>query len=363
MHWAASLGLSSVVLEFAFPSCVIAYGFVFASPHADPDLGVGTLPEHDSQDAGPIVPKISGLERSQEKSQDCGKEPIFEPVVLKDSCPQVPQPPPPPQAEPQAHAPTPDPDLVHRTEAPPQPPRPSTQPPQAPPEAQLQPAPQPPVQRPPRPQSPTQLLHQNLPPVQAHPSSQSLSQPLSAYNSSSLSLNSLRWANLLFLPDFCHLLWEGQGGVGKALPRRLAFPCWKGHRVLPEIDRKGLSDETLRSLGKGQVGMGGEDLLKREWRQEGEECLRNRELEALCPGEPPSVRGRGISERVRDRWVLQFSERGGLPLREDVLKNLHLSATSEAGRSGPRSILVWGFFLIVIYFLQVGPERQRRGWV
>lgn len=173
-------------------SRVIACDFVFALPHTDPELGVGALPEHDSQDAGPIVPKISGLERSQEKSQDCCKEPIFEPVVLKDPCPQVPQPLPQPQAEPQPRAPSPDPDLVQRTEAPPQPPRPSTQPPQAPPEAQLQPAPQPPVQRPPRPQSPTQLLHQSLPPVQAHPSSQSLSQPLSAYNSSSLSLNSLR---------------------------------------------------------------------------------------------------------------------------------------------------------------------------
>lgn len=161
-------------------------------PRTDPELGVGTLPEHDSQDAGPIVPKISGLERSQEKSQDCCKEPILEPVVLKDPCLQVPQPPPQPQAEPQPRAPSPDPDLARRTEAPPQPPRPSTQPPQAPPEAQLQPAPQPPVQRPPRPQSPTQLLHQSLAPVQAHPSAQSLSQPLSAYNSSSLSLNSLR---------------------------------------------------------------------------------------------------------------------------------------------------------------------------
>lgn len=160
------------------------------SPHTDPELGVGTLPEHDSQDAGPIVPKISGLERSQEKSQDCGKEPIFEPVVLKDPCPQAPQPLPQPQAEPQPQAPSPDPDLVPRTEAPPQPPRPSTQPPQAP--AEAQPAPQPPAQRLPRPQSPAQLLHQGLPPVQAHPSSQGLSQPLSAYNSSSLSLNSLR---------------------------------------------------------------------------------------------------------------------------------------------------------------------------
>ncbi|PNI32829.1 AUTS2 isoform 14, partial [Pan troglodytes] len=157
----------------------------------DPELGVGTLPEHDSQDAGPIVPKISGLERSQEKSQDCCKEPVFEPVVLKDPCPQVAQPIPQPQTEPQLRAPSPDPDLVQRTEAPPQPPPLSTQPPQGPPEAQLQPAPQPQVQRPPRPQSPTQLLHQNLPPVQAHPSAQSLSQPLSAYNSSSLSLNSL----------------------------------------------------------------------------------------------------------------------------------------------------------------------------
>ncbi|XP_054570142.1 autism susceptibility gene 2 protein-like [Eptesicus fuscus] len=156
----------------------------------DSELGVGTLPEHDSQDAGPIVPKISGLERSQEKSQDCGKEPIFEPVVLKDPCPQVPQPPPQPQAEPQPRAPSQDPDSVQRPEAPPQPARPSTQPPQAPPEAQLPPAPKPPVQRPPRLQSP-QLLHQSLPPVQAHPASQSLPQPLSAYNSSSLSLNSL----------------------------------------------------------------------------------------------------------------------------------------------------------------------------
>lgn len=159
-------------------------------PPTDPELGVGTLPENDSQDAGPIVPKISGLERSQEKSQDCGKEPIFEPVVLKDPCPQAPQPLPQPQAEPQP--PSPARDLVQCTEALPQPPRPSTQPPQAPSEAQLQPVPQPQVQRPPRPQSPTQLLHQSLPSVQAHPSSQSLSQPLSAYNSSSLSLNSLR---------------------------------------------------------------------------------------------------------------------------------------------------------------------------
>lgn len=177
---------------FISHSHVIACGFVFALPHTDPELGVGTLPEHDSQDTGPIVPKISGLERSQEKSQDCCKEPIFEPVVLKDPCSQVPQPLSQPQVEPQPRAPSPDPDLVQRTEAPPQPPRPSTRPSQAPPEAQLQPAPQPQVQRQPRPQSPTQLLHQNLPPVQAHPSSQSLSQPLSAYNSSSLSLNSLR---------------------------------------------------------------------------------------------------------------------------------------------------------------------------
>lgn len=157
----------------------------------DSELGVGTLPEHDSQDAGPIVPKISGLERSQEKSQDCGKEPTFEPVVLKDPCLQVPQPPPQPQAEPQPRAPPQNPDSVQRSEAPPQPPRPSTQPAQAPPEAQLPPAPKPPVQRPPRLQSP-QLLHQSLPTVQAHPASQSLPQSLSAYNSSSLSLNSLR---------------------------------------------------------------------------------------------------------------------------------------------------------------------------
>lgn len=171
---------------------VTACDSVSARPHADPDVGVGALPDHDSQDAGPVVPKISGLERSQEKSQDCCKEPIFEPVVLKDPCPQVPQPLPQAQAEPQPRAPSPDPDLVQRTEAPPQPPRPSTQPPQAPPEAQPQPAPQPAVQRPPRPQSPAQLLHQSLPAVQAQPPCQSLAQPLSAYNSSSLSLNSLR---------------------------------------------------------------------------------------------------------------------------------------------------------------------------
>ncbi|KAK2119496.1 Autism susceptibility protein 2 protein [Saguinus oedipus] len=112
--------------------------------------------------------------------------PIFEPVVLKDPCPQVAQ----PQTEPQLRAPSPDPDLVQRTEVPPQTPPPSTQPPQAR-ETQIQPAPQPQVQRLSRPHSPTQLFHENLPPVQAHPSAQSLSQPLSAYNSSSLSLNSL----------------------------------------------------------------------------------------------------------------------------------------------------------------------------
>ncbi|XP_024619899.1 autism susceptibility gene 2 protein-like [Neophocaena asiaeorientalis asiaeorientalis] len=67
----------------------------------DPELGVGALPQHDGRDAGPIVPKISGLERSQEKSQDCGKEPIFEPVVLKDPRPQVPPPQPQQQPEPQ----------------------------------------------------------------------------------------------------------------------------------------------------------------------------------------------------------------------------------------------------------------------
>ena len=60
----------------------------------DPELGVGALPHHDGHDAGPIVPKVSGLERSQEKSQDCGKEPLFESVVLKDARPQVPSPPP-----------------------------------------------------------------------------------------------------------------------------------------------------------------------------------------------------------------------------------------------------------------------------
>lgn len=177
----------SVSLAFfhAFP--------LFLSPlsHADPELGVGALPEH-NQDAGPIVPKISGLERSQEKSQDCCKEPVFEPVVLKDPHPQLPQLPSQPQAEPQLQIPSPDPNLVPRTEAPPQFPPPSTQPAPGPPEAQLQPAPLPQVQRPPRPQSPSHLLQQTLPPVQSHPPSQSLSQPLSAYNSSSLSLNSLR---------------------------------------------------------------------------------------------------------------------------------------------------------------------------
>ncbi|XP_077889866.1 uncharacterized protein LOC144371418 [Ictidomys tridecemlineatus] len=78
----------------------------------DSELGVGALPKHDSQDAGPIVPKISGLERSQEKSQDCCKEPAFEPLVLKDPCLQVLQPLPQPQAEHQLRAPSPDPDLV-----------------------------------------------------------------------------------------------------------------------------------------------------------------------------------------------------------------------------------------------------------
>lgn len=159
---------------------------LFSAPaRTDPELGVGALPEHDGHDAGPIVPKISGLERSQEKSQDCGKEPIFEPVVLKDPRPQVPPPPPQPQAEPPPRAPSPDPASGPRAEPPPPPPRPGAQPP-APPEAPPQPAPPPPAPRPPRPQSPGPL-----PPVQAHPS-QGLPQPLSAYNSSSLSLNSLR---------------------------------------------------------------------------------------------------------------------------------------------------------------------------
>lgn len=170
---------------------IISMIFVFAS-HADPELGVGAPPEHDSQDAGPIVPKISGLERSQEKSQDCCKEPILEASVLKEPCTQVPQALSQPQAEPQPQAPSPDSSLAQRTEAPPQPPRPSIQTPQGPAEAQLQPAPPPPAQRAPRPHSPTQLLHPNLPPVQGHPPGPGLAQPLSAYNSSSLSLNSLR---------------------------------------------------------------------------------------------------------------------------------------------------------------------------
>lgn len=157
----------------------------------DPELGVGALPHHDGHDAGPIVPKVSGLERSQEKSQDCGKEPLFEPVVLKDARPQVPPPPPQPQAEPPPRAPSPDPASGPRAEPPPPPPRPGAQPPPAPPEAQPQPAP-PQAPRPPRPQSPGPLPPQVLPPAQAHPSAQSLPQPLSAYNSSSLSLNSLR---------------------------------------------------------------------------------------------------------------------------------------------------------------------------
>ncbi|XP_028353841.1 autism susceptibility gene 2 protein-like [Physeter macrocephalus] len=95
-----------------------------------PELGVGALPQHDGRDAGPIVPKISGLERSQEKSQDCGKEPIFEPVVLKDPRPQVPPPPSQPQAEPPPRAPSPDPASGPRAEPPPPPPpRPGAQPP------------------------------------------------------------------------------------------------------------------------------------------------------------------------------------------------------------------------------------------
>ena len=63
----------------------------FPLSRTDPELGVGALPHHDGHDAGPIVPKVSGLERSQEKSQDCGKEPLFESVVLKDARPQVPK--------------------------------------------------------------------------------------------------------------------------------------------------------------------------------------------------------------------------------------------------------------------------------
>lgn len=161
---------------------------------ADKELGVSALAENADPGArGPAVPKISGLERSQEKSQDSSKDPILEPVVPKDPCPQVAQPLAQPQLEPQPEVPCPSPALAPRPEAPAPPaPPPAAQLPPAPEEPTRPPAPQPPVQHPPRPQSPVQPAHPNLPAVQPHPAAQSLSQPLSAYNSSSLSLNSLR---------------------------------------------------------------------------------------------------------------------------------------------------------------------------
>ncbi|OXB78896.1 UNVERIFIED_CONTAM: hypothetical protein H355_011301 [Colinus virginianus] len=181
----------SLVLGFArvvTHSPLLSLSFV-----ADKELGVSTLAENADPGArGPAVPKISGLERSQEKSQDSSKDPILEPVVPKDPCPQVAQPLAQPQLEPQPEVPCPSPVLAPRPEAPAPPaPPPAPQLPPAPEETTRPPAPQPPVQHPPRPQSPVQPAHPNLPAVQPHPAAQSLSQPLSAYNSSSLSLNSL----------------------------------------------------------------------------------------------------------------------------------------------------------------------------
>ncbi|KAJ7308930.1 hypothetical protein JRQ81_008208 [Phrynocephalus forsythii] len=159
----------------------------------DTDLGVGTLTENEDQDARTLViPKISGLERSQEKSQDLSpdgsQEPLFDPVVPQNPCPQVFQPFVQPHSEQPSEAPSPKPPAIQTTE-----PSHSSQP-KAPqkseaPEVATHPTGAPPqIQHLPSPGEPVRQIPPGAP---LQPPSQSLAQQLSAYNSSSLSLNSL----------------------------------------------------------------------------------------------------------------------------------------------------------------------------
>ncbi|XP_069615757.1 uncharacterized protein [Ranitomeya imitator] len=149
----------------------------------DTELGVTILTSNKCKDgSGPVLPKVSGLERSQEKSQDSTAELPFETTVCKELGPTtLPTIQPEVEQQPLLLS-SPGPVVISQSETPKQT---QIEPLQLP---QTQLPPQPQVQLPPKAQPPSQPpIHPSPPVAQARPSSQSLPQTLCNYNSSSLS--------------------------------------------------------------------------------------------------------------------------------------------------------------------------------